>query len=275
MSPSEIEPAKLLERSGAKLQTAPIPSNEFIISVVGIDFTDVPIGDAALAPAADLPYLRTLVLRGAKVTDAGLSTFRKTQNLETVDLGKTLIRGEGLRELRYHAVRNLNLAGAPISDAGMENLAEMGHHLSRLCLASTQITDEGIARLETLRGLEELDLSQTKCTGLVLRLLPTGIRQLNLSGTAVTDARLSSLEHLGRLEHLDLSGTQITDAALAQIRAEVRAARVHHRNAAARAAERDQVPPQEPLRYGTAADAPALIKQIPGRGEQRQRRRLP
>ena len=38
-----------LQRAGAKLQSEPIASEEFLVCVTGLNFTDVPIGDSDLA----------------------------------------------------------------------------------------------------------------------------------------------------------------------------------------------------------------------------------
>ena len=83
-------------------------------------------------PAAKLPYLRTIVLRGTKVTDAGLAVFKDCQYLETVDLSHSLISGSGLRDLRFGPIKDLNLSNSKFDDRGIADLVEIGHHLLRL-----------------------------------------------------------------------------------------------------------------------------------------------
>ena len=199
------------------------PANDFLVSVTGIDFTDVPIGDADLAPAAKLPYLRTVVLRGTKVTDAGLAVFKDCQDLETVDLSRSAISGTGLHDLRFSSIKDLNLSDSKFGDPGIAGLVEMGHHLLRLNLAGTEITDEGMERLQDLRALDAIDLSRTKISGAGLRYLPAGLKQLNLSGTPIINANLVHLERFMLLENLNLSGTSVTDDAIPHVQAMVEA----------------------------------------------------
>jgi internalin A len=218
LDPEETKPAESLQLAGGKLQTEAVAANGFMVCVTSIDFTDVPIGDAELEPAGNLPYLRTLALRGTKVTDAALPLFKGCQLLDRVDLSQSPIAGSGLSALHFNRVRDLNLASSKFDDRGVAELIEMGHHLVRLNLAATAVTDDGMERLSFLRGLEVLDLSQTKITGAGLRYLPSGLKRLNLSGAPLADASLGHLEPLNVLEELDLSETPISDEALPHIR---------------------------------------------------------
>ncbi len=152
MASEEIEPAELLQLARRQTSNGTDRVERFLISVTAIDFTDIPIGDADLAPVAKLPYLRTVVLRGTKVTDAGLAVFKDCQHLETVDLSHSVISGTGLRDLHFSPIRDLNLSNSKFGDRGIANLVEIGHHLLRLNLAATQITDEGLERLKRPAG---------------------------------------------------------------------------------------------------------------------------
>jgi uncharacterized protein YjbI with pentapeptide repeats len=223
MAEEEIQPAELLQRAGGKLRTEPIASNEYMISVIGIEFADVPIGDADLAPVVNLPYLRTIVLRGTKVTDAGLTVFKDCRYLETVDLSHSAISGTGLHDLHFNSIKDLNLSDSKFGDRGIADVVELRHRLLRLNLAGTEITDEGMERLQDLRTLEAIDLSRTKISGAGLRYLPTELKQLNLSDSPIINANLVHLERLSSLENLNLSGTHITDDAIPHVQAMVEA----------------------------------------------------
>ena len=219
MAGDEVAPAEQLQRAGAKLQTESIASNSFLISVTGVDFSDVAVGNAELAPAADLPFLRTVVLRGTKVTDAGLAVFKNCEYLETVNLSRTAVTGVGLHNLHRSLVKDLDLSDSKFGDPGTAELVEIGHHLLRLNLAGTQITDEGMERLEGLPALEVLNLARTRLLGPGLRFLPGELRQLNLSGSSIETAGLVHLDRLRGLEILDLSGCRVTDDAIPHIQA--------------------------------------------------------
>jgi hypothetical protein len=223
MAGDEIGPAELLEQAGGKLQKEPIASNDFAISVVGIDFSGIPAGDAELAPAAKLPYLRTIVLRGTKVTDAGLAAFRDCQHLETLDLSHTDVLGTGLGDLRFDPIKELDLADSNLGDRGMASLVEAGRHLLRLNLAGTKISDEGLESLKNLHVLESIDLGRTRISGAGLRYLSPGLKQLGLSGTSLRNGGLTDLEQMSLLESLDLSASNVTDDAIPYIEAMVEA----------------------------------------------------
>ncbi len=90
----------------------------------------------------------------------------------------------------------LNLAGAPISDKGLSQLADFGE-LRRLHLERTSIGDAG---LNHIVGLERLNY-------------------LNLYGTAVTDDGLERLAKLKGLRKLYLWDTKVTDAGVEVLQA--------------------------------------------------------
>ena len=223
MSDAEVPFAESLKRAGGKVQTDLIPGNEFMISVTAIDFTDVPIGDADLPPLAKFPHLKTVVLRGTKVTDAGLAAFKDCEHLETVDLSHSLVSGSGLHDLRASRIRDLNLSNSKFNDARTAELTEIGYSFRFLYLAGTEITDEGMERLKKLRTLDGIDLSRTRISGSGLRYLPPALKQLNLSGTPVLSTSLTHLERLTSLERLNLSETSVTDDAIPYIQAMIEA----------------------------------------------------
>jgi hypothetical protein len=78
---------------------------------------------------------------------------------------RTAFVGDGDAEALAHLpdLREINLAGQPITDAGLAPLARL-RSLSRLILSETDITDSGLSHLETLRSLALLKLDETKVT---------------------------------------------------------------------------------------------------------------
>jgi uncharacterized protein YjbI with pentapeptide repeats len=219
MSDEETAPAESLARAGGTLQSESIPANDNLISVTGIEFNEVPIGDLDLQPAVKLPYLKMVALRGTKITDAGLAVFKDCQHLESVDLSHSLILGTGLHNLHFSFVKEINVADSKFDDRGIAGLIEVGHNLLRLNLAATAITDEGMEPLAGLRALEEIDLSRTRLSGAGLRYLPSSLKRVNLSGTPIVNASLAHLERLTSLESLNLSETNIDDDAIPHIQA--------------------------------------------------------
>ncbi|MCH8922033.1 MAG: hypothetical protein IIA67_02655 [Planctomycetes bacterium] len=82
------------------------------------------------------------------------------------------------------------------------------------------VTDAGLAHLNELKNLEELNLNDTQVTDAVLEHVKglTNLRELYLAHTNVTDAGLDHLSGLKTLERLDLSHTKITDAGLEHLK---------------------------------------------------------
>jgi hypothetical protein len=92
--------------------------------------------------------------------------------------------------------------------------------LKRLCLQSSTITDQDVARLGQLTQLEHLNLCGADVT---IGALPhigrlTRLRRLSLGYTKFSDVGLKYLADLKELEVLDLGGTDVFDVGLADIR---------------------------------------------------------
>jgi hypothetical protein len=91
--------------------------------------------------------------------------------------------------------------------------------LEVLDLDHSNVTDIGLAHLQGQTGLKELYLSETAITDAALtRLQPLKhLQVLNLGQTLITDSGLSDLRGLSDLQYLDLSGTQVTDEGLVNL----------------------------------------------------------
>jgi len=86
-------------------------------------------------------------------------------------------------------------------------------------LYRTQVTDAGLAQLQSLTELEELDLRGTQVTGAGLAHLQglTRLQVLFVTGIQFKDAELVHLQRLANLQWLSLDRTQVTDAGLAHL----------------------------------------------------------
>ncbi|HLP82996.1 MAG TPA: P-loop NTPase fold protein [Phycisphaerales bacterium] len=133
-------------------------------------------------------------------------------------------------------VKELDLSGEPVTDAGAAWLAAKDSPLTALTtlnLSLTKITDQGLAHLAVkdapLTALTTLNLYGTQITDQGLAYLAakdsplTALTTLDLGGTKITD---QGLEHLAAkdspltgLTTLHLGGTQITDQGLAHLAA--------------------------------------------------------
>jgi Leucine-rich repeat (LRR) protein len=140
----------MLEQSTPRLQVLSLTGNEGVT-------------DQAIASLVNLP-LKRLKLTGTKVTDAGLITVKRLNDLEELYCSNREITDKGI--------------------AGLKGLL----HLRSLALADTQLTDRGLSTLSGFKTLEFLVLDRTKVTDAGMAHLKglTGLQRLRLAGTSVT-----------------------------------------------------------------------------------------
>jgi hypothetical protein len=117
-----------------------------------------------------------------------------------------------------HSVRSLRLLPATTDD-DMRHVAGLTS-LVTLIAPDTRITDVGMAALENLVHMRELDLSKNKGVtnaGLLHLRRMQGLAVLDLSGTGLTDAGLAHIGALKGLYFLTLDDTRITNAGLVHL----------------------------------------------------------
>ncbi len=140
-----------------------------------------------------------------------------------VDYIKTVYRGVGQRSTLQVQI------GQPyaILDQGYQqflnvtdaDLVFVDPGAQRLCLAHTDVTDSGLARVPSCSELRWLDLSFTAATdaGIACFADARHIDQLNVEKTAITDAALDTVARFQQLQELDLSHTAVTDQGLSKL----------------------------------------------------------
>ncbi|MEZ6195634.1 MAG: hypothetical protein R3F20_07880 [Planctomycetota bacterium] len=206
---------------------------------------DVAVTDDGLAALERLPGLVDLGLPScARITDRGLERIRGLEGLEALDLagwvGQTASFGEepaedyvdpyakytdgALAELgRMPRLARLGLSGTEISDAGLRTLVGGGAPLRALDLSTTSISTAGLAQLQALAGLEELDFSganrfvdaDAEAIGALPHLRVARLGRAGMGVSDLTDAGLRRLVAGGRFEDLELVGcVKLTSSAM-------------------------------------------------------------
>ena len=142
---------------------------------VGANLADIDIQDSGLVFLEALPQLKTLTLRhGYKVTPAGLDHLKGLKQLETLDVWdlKKGVNDKSLATLvaMLPQLKNLDIGGCPVTDAGLTCLAEL-KGLESLVLTYTNVTDAGIEQIVKLKTLKKLAVNITKIT-------PAGVEKL-------------------------------------------------------------------------------------------------
>jgi hypothetical protein len=113
-------------------------------------------------------------------------------------------------------LRTLDTRGATFGDKGARWIASTFPQLSSLNLHACSLTDESMAALATLTGLEQLDIgySRGKITDAGAAQLSSllKLKKLNIYDSAITDKTLLEVfAKLPALESVELLGTKVTD----------------------------------------------------------------
>jgi Leucine-rich repeat (LRR) protein/tRNA A-37 threonylcarbamoyl transferase component Bud32 len=114
----------------------------------------------------DFDDLDTVDLTDSGITDADLESL-KTLTCRRLILDRTPVCGPGLVHLKnLPRLTELRLACPTLSFLGMRYVEELKDlkHLKRLSLAGSGATDDSLKHLHALKGLEDLDLTDTKAT---------------------------------------------------------------------------------------------------------------
>jgi internalin A len=188
--------------------------------VVGVDFGQTQVTDAALKELKAFKSLHTLRLYVARVTDAGLKELKELRSLQWLSLDLTGVTDEGLKDLKeLKSLQTLILNDTQITDAGLKELREL-KSLQELWLRSTKVTDAGLKELKDLKSLHTLVPDHTHVTDAGLKELRElkSLRRLWLQGLKVTDEGMKELKELKSLQVLWLNSTMVTDEGLKELK---------------------------------------------------------
>ena len=151
------------------------------------------VTDSALAVVASLPALKELDLFFCEhVTDAGASLLRSAQGLRTLNVRGTKISDSGVKFLTaLGQLRVLDIGITEIGDPAID-LMESLPYLESLAIGGNRIGEVGIASLRSLKHLRHLDVSGAQVT------------DSGIWAVTVTDLNLGEIGALAELESLDL-----------------------------------------------------------------------
>ena len=124
-----------------------------------------------------------------------------------------------VEDVRAGRTIQIRLDHTTVHDADLQPLAGLKSTPLRINFSHSDVTDQGLARLCELDGLEQLRLSSPRITDAGLEPLAAlkHLRFLHLIDMPITDAGLDHLHALNGLESLYLDGTQVTDEGLARL----------------------------------------------------------
>ena len=211
---------------------------EFFVEVVGVN---APRGEPHVVLKdllQDLPWLEELHITVQTPDDlASLRHLKRLKRLvvsnwcsnfsleclrDSRDLMLLSFDGDGKQPNFEHLeefgnLRAVGLRSAEVADGTMPHVAAL-ERLERLVL-ECNISDEGLKRLERLKGLEALTISAPSVTDAGAESLKhlTSLKELSIQGTKITDRGLESLANLPRLESLTLGGDHFTSEGLSRL----------------------------------------------------------
>jgi len=183
-----------------------------------ISFTD---GGFPAGKVSCLQRLRAaeLHLRFEQADDSVFLALAGLKNLVGLDLTGAPVTDAGLEQLKRHGrLRSLSLKYTDVSDRGLRHLSGL-KRLETLNLWGTTVTDKGLAHLAGLGALRQLNLGSTRvgAEGLDAVSRLSRMQSLELYDLKLSDEALSKLAGLGALVKLGLGGTGISDGGVARL----------------------------------------------------------
>lgn len=133
----------------------------YLPALSGLEWLEIGGGSVTAAGLTNLkncPMLRRLYLHDIDLGGDSLVWLSNLTKLEALSLQRTGINGAPLKNLKAPALVVLNLSGDKIGSADVAQIAE-NKGIEVLGLADTQVTGQGIAKLEGMARLNELNVT--------------------------------------------------------------------------------------------------------------------
>jgi len=179
-----------LNLSNTAITDAGLPSLKSLPKLKTLQLTLTEISDHGLKALEQLPALKSIDAQLTAVTAAGAKEFRQALPRATIEYGasdallanwQTIARtvtfngaggrtmglvNESIKVKRLHAQGKSTANGiaAGVTDAGLTTLAVVQTDLEELDLRDSEVTDQGILQLRTLKNLKRLDLRGSPVT---------------------------------------------------------------------------------------------------------------
>jgi|GEM_PF-3310439 len=222
-------PDNTAQQTASESETAALAEEEALASLesfganvfqedTGRVHVEMPVesGDNDLQLLNGIRHLRSLMLPGTKVTDAGLNALVPHETLETLSMANTAVTDAGMQSIgKLKKLKVLDLSKCKISDKGISALFDL-RALDHLVLNETSITDVGCKEIVKIHSLTKIFLNTTSITDSGVDELAklTNLQRLGVGDTRVSNAGLESLTKLKRLEVLGLFDSKVSDSGL-------------------------------------------------------------
>ena len=160
--------------------------------------------------------VRVLVLDGSQLTDGAFAQIGKLRDLELLYVSNAFaVTDAGVFSLKkLRRLRNLNIDDSQIGDHSVATIADLPD-LTSLSLHGSNITDEGLRHLATMKRLESLSIGGGPATFTARGLAPLatlqGLNSLDLQSASVSRDGVSELCRLKGLARIHLEHAEIPD----------------------------------------------------------------
>lgn len=169
--------------------------------------------DDWLPAISQLRHLQNLEIEG-DLSDRAAASLASLEDLEQLSLTSAAITSAVAPALaKLKKLKVLSLSKTQVGDDGLHQLATM-KWLTRLYIVDTnRITDDGVRHLGSLESLEALSLHGNRITSSSARTIArlTRLRNLLLPTTQIDDEGLRQLTELRYLRAIDLHGTRVAE----------------------------------------------------------------
>lgn len=158
-----------------------------------------------------------------QITDEGMSAVRGWKKLKSINLRGTKITDTTLEHLAtVTTLESIDIGFAQVTDVGLDRLSPLSS-LKTLVVGGNKLTDVGLGALRQFPALESLSLGGSQRTDSnlwTISLTESGVdtittlgelRELRLDGMPVTPRWLEKLKALKKLERLNLQGCKKID----------------------------------------------------------------
>lgn len=171
------------------------------------------VTDSGMSALSSLTLLCELDLTDyTHVTDQGVSHLSSLTRLKKLSLSKTQVSDAGLPSLRgLQELQDLCLDRTAVTSKGVADLIVCLPHLQVLGLASTRVGDNVVRKgLIRCHHLVKINLSRTRITDHGLKFLKhMHLAQVNLDGTGVTLLGIANLLSLTNISSIRASNTRV------------------------------------------------------------------
>ncbi|MBI1348604.1 hypothetical protein GC163_20210 [bacterium] len=168
----------------------------------------------SLESVAKAESLESLYLDGTRIDDTGAAVLKSLSQLKVLHADRAILKPFSWQDLllSHPDLEELHISDSNINDLTMASVGKL-KNLKRLFVTTCQVSDDGLAQLADVDGLEELNISGCPITGIGFR--PPGggkgfntLQKLTVQRCPLDERGAKALITLKELTYLNLAEMQ-------------------------------------------------------------------